>query len=189
MNVIQLNQTIQNCLQQDSRAQCALFKFVETKLYPLCRRYSCDHEQAKEFIQVGAIMIFRNLQKFDPSSSFLPWAKTVMTNEIFKTFRKKNVLVNSSDLSEAFDIFGDSSNEIESGIDIQEIKTLIKELPDRQQKVFQMYVVDGYSHEEISKQIGCTVNTSRSNLFKAKLALKKKLIGHGINLNHALTEA
>lgn len=189
MNVIQLNQTIQNCLQQDSRAQCTLYQFLETKLYPLCRRYSCDHEQAKEFIQVGAIMIFRKLNMFNKKSSFLPWAKTIMTNEIFKTFRKKNVLVNSSDLSDAFDVYGDSSIEIESEIDIQEIKALIKELPGRQQEVFQMYVVDGYSHEEISSQLGCTVTTSRSNLFKAKMTLKKKLLVLGIDYSQAIAVA
>jgi RNA polymerase sigma-70 factor (ECF subfamily) len=117
--------------------------------------------------------VFLNIKQFDLSRAFKPWLRRIMVNTAINHYRQKQRDLQAEELSRAQQ--KSEQENILSGISYQEIIGMLQKLPPSYRTVFNLYAIEGYKHEEIAKMLGITVGTSKSNLFKAKEALKNIL--------------
>ena len=126
-------------------------------------------------------MIFKDIKKFKHKGSFEGWAKRVTVNVALQKFRKKSILkfdkIEENQLTEE-EITVDVDEE---NISLSFLLSLINELPPKYQLVFNLYVLDGYSHQEISDLLNISTGTSKSNLFRARKSLQNKINNSKIN--------
>ena len=122
-------------------------------------------------LQEAFITIFRKIGQFRHKGSFEGWMKRIVINTVLQTYRQKNVLnLVEENYPEEVDVEVD-----ENEISLEYLLKIIQELPERYRMVFNLYVLDGYSHKEISALLGIAEGTSKSNLSRARLILKDKI--------------
>lgn len=166
-----LEQIIYKCQKNDIAAQAQLYKLLASKLFSVCLKYSRNYTDAEDNFQDGFILIFSKIEQYKFKGSFEGWAKRVMINNVLQKYRTANVfeLVNEN-------IPDDSNIDLEEEtISMGFLLSIIQELPDRYRMVFNLYVMDGYSHKEIAEMMGITAGTSKSNLARARIILKNKI--------------
>ena len=175
-----LDQLIQKCKKNDTKAQSDLYKLFSSKLFALCLKYSRNHVEAEDNLQDAFVTIFEKISQFKHKGSFEGWLKRIVINTALQRYRSKGVfiIVNENNIE-------DVSIEIEDNddIDVDYLLLIIQELPDRYRLVFNLYVLDGYSHKEIAKMLDITTGTTKSNLARARLILKNKIENYKANLN------
>lgn len=166
---------IRACLLGKKKYQRALYEKYKVKLFMICLRYAAGRMEAEDFLQEGFIKIFRDLHQFNPERGSLSgWMQQVVRNTIFEHFRRKRIKLSPvppEDLTEQFMV----QEDIFSTLHLQELTALIQNLPPGYRTVFNMYIIDGYSHQEIAEVLGISVNTSKTQLFKAKKMLRGQL--------------
>lgn len=162
---------ILGCINEDRQMQQLLYDTFSGKMYGVCIRYSGNEEDANDILQEGFIKVFKSLGKFRSEGSFEGWIRRIFVNTSIEHFRKKVKLYNVSEVQE---------NTIEDteldALDILAAKDIIKivnELSPGYKTVFNMHVIEGYSHKEIAGILGITEGTSKSQLARAKGVLKK----------------
>lgn len=147
----------------------------------MCLKYSRTYQDAQDTLQDSFIMIFKDIKKFKHKGSFEGWAKRVTINVALQKFRKKSILkfdkIEENQLTEE-EITVDVD---EKNISLSFLLSLINELPPKYQLVFNLYVLDGYSHQEISDLLNISTGTSKSNLFRARKLLQNKINNSKIN--------
>ena len=147
----------------------------------MCLKYSRTYQDAQDTLQDSFIMIFKDIKKFKHKGSFEGWAKRVTVNVALQKFRKKSILkfdkIEENQLTEE-EITVDVD---EKNISLSFLLSLINELPPKYQLVFNLYVLDGYSHQEISDLLNISTGTSKSNLFRARKLLQNKINNSKIN--------
>jgi len=173
---------ISGCAIQDRKCQHVLYD----QYYGLCLktvfRYVDTYEQAVEVTNDGFVKIFRSFGRFEIRDRekieivLIGWMRRIMINSSIDFRRRQNKIPETTEISENSWDFEDKSQLSDSSIKYKELICLIKELPPAYQLVFNLHVIEGYSHAEIAKMIGISVGTSKSNLFKARTHLQKKLI-------------
>ncbi|WP_306351346.1 RNA polymerase sigma factor [Flavobacterium sp. '19STA2R22 D10 B1'] len=166
-----LEQIIQDCQKNDAKAQEQLYKLFSSKLFSVCLKYSRNYAEAEDNLQDGFLIIFKKIEQFNFKGSFEGWAKRVMINNVLQQYRNIGVFELVSD-----DIIDDTAFEIDDdNISLDYLLKIIQELPDRYRLVFNLYVMDGYSHKEIAAMLQITTGTSKSNLARARIILKEKI--------------
>jgi RNA polymerase sigma-70 factor (ECF subfamily) len=175
----QLKELIQRCAKHDRTAQEQLFKLFYGKMMGVCLRYTKDRDRAQEVVQESFIKIFDKLEEFDFKGSFEGWVRRIMVNASIDAIRKRNRQPFST--GEEY-VFNDSYSVQEHNFDedITKIKAehameAIQQLSPAYQTVFNLYVIENYSHKEIAQILGISEGTSKSNLAKAKQNLRKVL--------------
>ena len=145
------------------------------KLFRVCLKYSKNQQDAQDTLQDSFIMIFKDISKFKNKGSFEGWLKRVTVNVALQKFRNQSIL--QFDSIENFQIPEEDVfvNIDEKNINLDYLLSLIKELPPKYQIVFNLYVLDGYSHQEISELLKISIGTSKSNLYRARKILQKKI--------------
>lgn len=166
-----LDQLIQDCQKNSIRAQEQLYKLLAPKLFSACLKYSRNRADAEDNLQDGFLLIFQKIGQFQFKGSFEGWAKRVMINNVLQRYRSEGVFeLVSENIPDVPDV------EIESeSISMDYLISIIQELPDRYRMVFNLYVIDGYSHKEIAEMLSITDGTSKSNLARARMILKEKI--------------
>lgn len=164
---------IQGCLADNRRSQEALYQKFSPKMYAICLRYASNSDDAADLLQEGFIKIFKNLQKFRGEGSFEGWMRRVFVNTCIEHFRKK-VYLNSITESEERTIEDYSANALDNLAE-KDIVQLIQELSPGYRTVFNLYVVEGYSHKEIGDLLQISEGTSKSQLARAKMLLQKRV--------------
>lgn len=165
-----LSELIQGCLEKNTKSQEQLYQLYAGKLFSVCLKYSRSYVEAEDNLQDGFLIIFDKIEQYKFAGSFDGWAKRVMINNVLQQYRKTTFLelVN--------DVVDDTSIEIDDeNISLEFLLKIIQELPDRYRLVFNLYVMDDYSHKEIAEMLGITIGTSKSNLARAKMSLKEKI--------------
>ena len=140
----------------------------------VCLRYGKDRSTAQDYLQDAFVNIFKNLKQFDTSrGAFESWAKRVTVNVCLADIRKNTLY--SVNISGAEQV---ESNDVSalSSLSLQEMMAHIQQLPTGYRTVFNMYVIDGFSHKEIAEQLNVSVSTSKSQLMKARNILQKKIV-------------
>lgn len=166
-----LDQLIKDCQQNSIRAQEQLYKLLAPKLFAACLKYSRNRADAEDNLQDGFLLIFQKIGQFQFKGSFEGWAKRVMINNILQRYRSEGIFeLVSENIPDVADVEVDSE-----GISMDYLVGIIQELPDRYRMVFNLYVIDGYSHKEIAEMLGITDGTSKSNLARARMILKEKI--------------
>lgn len=142
-------------------------------MYGVCLRYSGNTEDAADLLQEGFIKVYNNIQKFRSEGSFEGWMRRIFVNTAIEHFRKKVKLYNVGEVQE--NTIEDYDLTILDTLAEKDILSLIHELSPGYKTVFNMHVVEGYSHKEIADMLGITEGTSKSQLARAKSVLKKSM--------------
>ena len=164
---------IKGCISGDRRMQELLYKKFSPKMYAICLRYAGNTDDAQDLLQEGFIKVFKNLEKFRNEGSFEGWMRRVFVNTSIEHFRRK-VNLNSITENEEKGIEDSTWNVLDSLAE-KDIIELIQELSPGYRTVFNLYVVEGYSHKEIGDMLGISEGTSKSQLARAKMILQKKV--------------
>lgn len=161
---------IQGCLEKNTKSQEQLYQLYASKLFSVCLKYSRNYAEAEDNLQDGFLLIFDKIGQYKFTGSFEGWAKRLMINHVLQQYRKTTFL----ELVD--DVIDETSVEIEEeNLSLEFLLKIIQELPDRYRLVFNLYVMDGYSHKEISEMLEISIGTSKSNLARAKMALKERI--------------
>ena len=166
-----LTQLINDCKNNDRKAQEQLYKLYSPKLFAACLKYSRNYTEAQDNLQDGFILIFNKIEQYSFKGSFDGWLKRVMINNVLQQYRTQTFLsLVNEDIPEDCEIEIDDEN-----ISLDYLLKIIQELPDRYRLVFNLYVNDDYSHAEIAEMLSINVGTSKSNLSRARMILKEKI--------------
>lgn len=169
------DELITHCLDGDSKALNELYNRYSPKLWGICLRYAKNEMSAEDIMQEGFIRIYRYLSHYKGKGSFEGWMRRTMVNTAINYYKKNLRTGQESQFDEAFGISSTSADAI-SQLSTQELLNLVSNMPDGYRTVFNMYVVDGFSHKEIAKELGISENTSKSQLSRARSFLKEKVI-------------
>ncbi len=165
---------IERCLKNDPKAQEQLYKHFSPKMFGVCLRFAKNQTEAEDILQEGFIKIYTCLKDYRNEGSFEGWLRKTFVNTAINFYRKNlknNLDINIQEVEIA------NTNEL-SAIDklsIEELLNIIRELPDGYRIVFNLNVIEGYTHKEIGEMLDISENTSKSQLSRAKQALQKKL--------------
>ena len=166
-----LEQLILRCKEMDRKAQEDLYNRFSGKFFTLCLKYSSNVEQAKDNLQEGFIKIFQNISQFKGKGTFEGWMTRIIINTALKGYQNKSLFLSITE---------ENLEEPEVEIDEDQVSVdfliqIIQELPERYRLVFNLYSMDGYTHQEIADLLKITVGTSKSNLARARLKLKERI--------------
>ncbi len=177
-NKEKLKEMIDGCLLNNRKAQQELFKFFYGKMLAICMRYTNDRDTAQEVLQEGFIKIFEKIGTFDYNGSFEGWVRRIIVNTSIDYIRKskKDPLLtdNDNDFKLGTENFLEENEEMEfNELKAEIAMASIQELTPAYRAVFNLYVIEDFSHKEIAEMLGISEGTSKSNLSKAKLNLQK----------------
>ncbi len=159
-----------------------LYEAYKHNLFTICLRYAKERDHAQDYLQEAFISIYKNLGQFDHTKGALyTWMKRVTINTCLMDLRKGTLYFVS--MTEAIHV-ENNTEDVLSKLSLQEMLQIISLLPPGYRTIFNMYVIDGYSHKEIAEQLGITVSTSKSQLMKARNILKKKILTNHNSQQH-----
>lgn len=175
-----LKKLLKACAANKRSAQRELFELYYGKMFAVCQRYHRNPDDAQEVLQLGFIKVFEKLDGFDYTGSFEGWMRRIMANTAIDVIRKNKKDPMLSDDDENFVQKAENQMVEEEDIELTEIKAslakeAIAELSPAYQTVFNLYVIEEYTHKEIAEMLGISEGTSKSNLAKAKQNLQKIL--------------
>ena len=164
---------IKGCLKGDKRSQRNLFEQFSPLMLAVCRRYVKEVDVAESVMLGGFMKVYDKLETFKSEGSFEGWIRRIMVNESLTWIRKNKTMYLEVDIEKAdkevdFDL-------ISSKLEAEDIMGLVHKLPHGYRTVFNLYAIEGYTHKEIAKQLGINVNTSKSQLSRARIYLQKEL--------------
>jgi len=168
------DQLIEQCLKHDRNAQFAFYEKYSKKVYGICMRYAKNGTDAEDILQEGFIKVFRYLKDYSGKGSIEGWMRRIMITTALNYYKKKNLLNKEVD-PETTRVSLPNDYEVLSKMSHEEILDIIQELPFGYQTVFNLNTIEGYSHKEISEIMNISVNTSKSQLSRAKHSLRKKI--------------
>lgn len=169
---------IEGCRAGDRKMQQILYNKFSAKMYAVCLRYSGNADDAQDLLQEGFIKIFKNLDRYRGEGSFEGWIRRIFVNTSIEYYRKKSALQKVIDPADI--IVEDKSWNILDNFAEGDIIKLIQQLSPGYKLVFNMHVIEGYSHKEIGEILGINEGTSKSQLARAKMVLKKLISEHDV---------
>lgn len=164
---------IKGCIDGDRQMQKMLYQIYSSKMYGVCLRYSENVDDANDILQEGFIKVYKNINKFRSEGSFEGWIRRIFINTSIEHFRKKIKFNNISEVQE--NTIEDESINVLNSLSAKDIIKAIDQLSPGYKTVFNMHVIEGYSHKEIAEILEITEGTSKSQLARAKGILKKIL--------------
>ena len=169
-----LEQLARACRNGDRKAQKRLYDALAPKMMALCLRYTGDRPTAEDVLQDGFITLFSRLDSYSGAGSFEGWARRIFVNTALMHLRKTDALKLSDDIQEARALSTEEATPVQK-IGYRELMNLIGKLPPDARTVFNLYVIEGYSHKEIAEALGLNEATSRSKLQRARLRLQEMI--------------
>jgi RNA polymerase sigma-70 factor (ECF subfamily) len=157
-------------------AQSEIYKLYADVLFGISLKYSRNYQDAEDTLQDSFLIIFDKIKQYNNKGSFEGWLKRIIINTALQKYRKKNhlqLIKEVPDTEEVVEVDFEDTH-----LDIGFLLKLVQELPDKYRLVFNLYVLDSYSHKEISKMLNISEGTSKSNLSRARKKLKEKLEKH-----------
>lgn len=179
-NQTEVREIVEGCSAKDAKYQQILYKQLYSKMMTVCYRYANRPADAKDLFQDGFIKVFEKIEKFNYNGSLEGWVRRIMVNNAIDYYRKnkKNYAI-SETLIKAEQIAEDIEEDgIFDELTSNDLLDLVQKLSPVYRAVFNMYILDDYSHAEIAIELKITEGTSKSNLYKAKNNLKKMVYNH-----------
>ncbi len=172
-----LETLINDCKAGKRDAQSQLYKLYAPKLFGVCLRYSRDETEAEDTLHESFIVIFNKIGQYAFKGSFEGWIRKIVVNISFEKCRTrfKMQTVENINIYESKIVERDCLDELNA----KQLLELIRGLPPQYRLVFNMYAIDGYTHKEISNELGIAEGTSKSNLARARKILQEKVIELG----------
>lgn len=169
-----LDSLIDGCRRRDPRAQRELYNKLAPQMLAVCQRYMKDREAAKDTMQDGFVTLFEKLSSFRGDGSFEGWARRIFANTALMQLRRSDALKFSDNIEDSQVMQMTQSTTLEK-IGADEIFKLIETMPDGFRTVFNLYVIEGYTHAEIAQMLSITEGGSRSQLSHARSWLQNKI--------------
>ena len=173
-NYLDTKDLIVKCIRNDTGAQKELYNRFAAKMLSICYRYATSKHDAEDIFQEGFLKIFESLNQLKNYDLLEWWMKKIFINEAFKLYNSKKRLYLVDDLSHIGPIPVMEDIDL-NRLDINEITRMIQKLPYKMRMVFNMYVIEGFSHSEIAAMLNISEGTSKSNLHDARKTLQKKI--------------
>jgi len=162
---------IHGCIDGDRRMQEELYRRFSPRMYAVCLRYAGNSEEAQDILQEGFIKIFKKLDTFRSEGSFEGWIRRIFVNTAIEHFRRKKYLQPVTEKEEST-LEGNYLSVLDNLAE-RDILDLVQQLSPGYRTVFNMYVVEGYTHKEIGDIMGISEGTSKSQLSRAKVILQE----------------
>ncbi|MFA6923059.1 MAG: sigma-70 family RNA polymerase sigma factor [Bacteroidales bacterium] len=166
---------VEKCLQNVKEAQEILYKRFAPKMLGVCMRYAKDKMEAEDFMQEGFIKVFYNLQNFRNEGSLEGWIRKTMVHTSINFYKKNLKLLYSHEETNMYENNPDVNPTQISLMSANELMKVIQELPEAYRMVFNLHIIEGYSHGEIGEILEIPENTSKSQLMRARKLLQEKL--------------
>ena len=168
---------ITDCKAGKREAQSRLYQLYAPTLFGVCLRYSRDRTEAEDTLHEGFVLIFNKIDQFAFKGSFEGWMKKIMVNLSLEKCRTRFKMQSVEDISIYDSQLADA--DVYADMNAAKLLELIQNLPPQYRLVFNMYAIDGYSHKEISQELGIAEGTSKSNLARARKILQDKVVEMG----------
>lgn len=168
--IISESDLIEGCIRGDRRMQEELYKRYAPKMYGVCLRYASNAAEAEDILQEGFVKVFKKIGSFRQEGSFEGWVRRIFVNTAIEHYRKKIHLQPITDYEEN-SIEGKYISVLDTLAE-KDIIELVQQLSPGYRTVFNMYVVEGYSHKQIAEALGISEGTSKSQLSRAKQILQ-----------------
>lgn len=166
---------IEGCLKKKRKAQKQLYKKYYSKMLGVCLRYCKNSSEAEDMVLDGFFNIFSKIHQYNRSGPFEAWMRRVVVNTAIDHYRK-NAKFNRH---ESLDNLGYETNakiDIQDNLTAEKIMEVLQHLPEGYRIVFNLYAIEGYPHKEIAEKLNVSVNTSKTQLLKARKCLQKHLL-------------
>ena len=170
----EFEQILAGCRQRDRRCQQLLYQQYYAYGMGVCFRYVESEQEAISVLNEGFLKVFLNIKKFNSALPFKPWFRKILVNTAINYIKRQNKFKMEVSMETARQV--PDREEILSRISYRELMEVVQSLSTAYRTVFNMYVIDGFKHEEIAKQLGITVSTSKSNLTRARARLQELII-------------
>lgn len=161
----------------DRGAQKVLYETYYGPLMSICQRYAGSEDEAMDLLHESFIKIFKKIGRYESGTALLAWMRRITVNTAIDQYRR-NARRRTEDLDQAYSLSSDAPD-VFAQFGAREILAAVQKLPPTYRTIFNLYVVEGYSHREIGEQLQITESTSRSNLVKARGKLQKVLTSPG----------
>jgi RNA polymerase sigma-70 factor (ECF subfamily) len=174
-----LQAIIRGCMANDAKCQKLLYERYYGYAFKIAFRYIYRYEKVADVVNDGFVKLFRHIKAFtgndtcDTEPRLMGWIKKIIVNTAIDELRKNNLMPEIGGIPEHIWEEAGHSQNADARVLYKELICQVKNLPPSYGAVFNMYVIDGFSHQEIADQLGISVGTSKSNLFKAKAYLQK----------------
>lgn len=157
---------IKGCIAGDRRMQEVLYQRFSPKMYAVCLRYANKAEDAQDILQDGFVKVFKNLHMYRGEGSFEGWIRRIFVNTAIEHYRRQ---VNLYPVTEGHEnVLEAKEVSVLDSLNVKDLMSIIQELSPGYKTVFNLYVIEGYSHKEIAEMIGISEGTSKSQLARAK---------------------
>jgi RNA polymerase sigma factor (sigma-70 family) len=182
--VFTLKEVIRGCQNLEHKYQKAFYEKYYGFALKIIFRYIYRYERAIDVTNDGFVKVFKNIRSFDHKKDeelqkvLMGWMRRIMVNTAIDELRKNYMMPEIGALPDDIWEEPDLSREADQTVLYKELIMEIKKLPPSYRAVFNMYVIDGFSHQEIAQQLGISVGTSKSSLFKARMHLQKLIKGN-----------
>jgi RNA polymerase sigma factor (sigma-70 family) len=161
----------QGCLKNDRKQQELLYRTLAPRMLAVCMRYTHDKDEAQDILQEGFIKMFNNAHKYRGEGNLEGWIRRIMVHCAISRYRKQKQMVLVDDFAEDNNSGGKGYNE--HGLEAKDLLQMVQKLPQTYRSVFNLYAIEGYSHQEVGQQLGITELLSRTNLCRARAMLKE----------------
>jgi len=175
---LDLDELIHNCKKGKRQAQAELYRRYSGVLFGMCLKYSKNRTEAEDNLHDSFVTIFSKIDQYSFQGSFEGWMKRITVNTVLQKYRKEQHL---NIVSEEIEDDAEVDTE-QADISLNTLLGYIQELPHKYRLTFNLYVLDGYSHKEISEMLGTSTGTSKSNLARAKTILRDRIEKEKINI-------
>ncbi len=166
---------VRACLSNDRKAQRLLYERYVSRMYSVCCRYIGDRDAAADVLQDGFVTVFGKLGSYSGEGSLEGWMRKVFVNQALMRLRKNDVLKNADDISE-MKTNVPFQDDVLDNLNAEDLMNLISSMPAGFRTVFNLRVVEGFSHQEIAQKLGIAEGASRSQLSRARVWLKEHLL-------------
>jgi len=167
------NQLIEGCVNNNREAQYKLYNLMSGKMFAVCLRYAKNREAAEDILQDGFVKVFTNIEKFRGDGSFEGWVRRIIVNTAVEYYRKSAKMypvVNVDDVNKDIP-WQDTGDNLE----LEDVMNMINNLSTGYRTIFNLYVVEGYSHKEIADMLQINEGTSKSQLARARYLLMEMI--------------
>lgn len=155
--------------------QTALYRQFSVPMFRVLLRFARDKAEAEDMLQDGFIRVYRDMAQFRGDGALGGWIRRIMVNTALSHLRKQRDFIRDTSDFSPFENRLRTEEDFAANLDAETLMKYLQKLPPGYRAVFNLYAIDGFSHEEIAEQLGISIGTSKSQLFKAREYLKKML--------------
>ncbi|TKC08555.1 RNA polymerase sigma factor [Pedobacter frigoris] len=175
-----IDELLEGCKAGNRKMQEALYTQTSSKMFAVCMRYAKDRMEAEDVLQMGYIKVFQKVKEYRGDGSFEGWIRRIMVNTAIESYRKGLRSMNVVPVEDAYE--QPATGFDFSRLGMQDLMKVIQKLADGYRLVFNMYIIEGYSHKEISETLGISEGASKSQLSRARAILREEIMKmEGIN--------